>query len=380
MPHKRKFTESLQQGLKTRQESGLLRTLQNNSGLDFTSNDYLGYSQSSDLKEAVRQAVTEFGVGCGASRLLRGNHPFIEEAERCLAQFSHRERALLFSSGFSANIGLLKALTTSADLILSDELNHASIIDGIKLAPASKKIFRHQDFRHLKALLESETYERAFIITESVFSMDGDLTDLTTLCEIAQEFEAQVIVDEAHATGIFGKNGSGRVEELGLENQVLCTMHTGGKALGVGGAWIASDAAVINHLVNHSRSFVFSTAPIPALVAGLQAAAKKRMSDGESAPRLLELATNFRNQLRNAKLNILESESHIIPVVIGTNAAVLAVASALQEDGFDIRAVRPPTVPEGTGRLRITLNSTLHSSDLERLAQKIELHVRKLEK
>ena len=144
MPHKRKFTESLQQGLNARQESGLLRTLQNNSGLDFTSNDYLGYSQCPDLKEAVRQAVTEFGVGCGASRLLRGNHPFIEEAERCLAQFSNRERALLFSSGFSANIGLLKALTTSADLILSDELNHASIIDGIKLAPASKKVFRHQ--------------------------------------------------------------------------------------------------------------------------------------------------------------------------------------------------------------------------------------------
>ena len=255
MPHKRKFIDSLAQGLQTRSESGLLRTLQTNSGLDFTSNDYLGYSQCSDLKQAVQEAVVEFGVGCGASRLLRGNHPFIEQAEACLAQFSNRERALLFSSGFAANIGLLKALTTPADLILSDELNHASIIDGIKLAPASKKIFRHQDFSHLKTLLESETYERAFIITESIFSMDGDLTDLKTLCHIAEQFGAQVVVDEAHATGIYGNNGSGRVEELGLENQVLCTMHTGGKALGVGGAWIASDAAVIAHLVHHSRLF-----------------------------------------------------------------------------------------------------------------------------
>ena len=210
--------------------------------------------------------------------------------------------------------------------------------------------------------------------------MDGDLTDLKTLCHIAEQFGAQVVVDEAHATGIYGNNGSGRVEELGLENQVLCTMHTGGKALGVGGAWIASDAAVIDHLVNHSRSFVFSTAPIPALVAGLHAAAKKRMADKESAPRLLQLATSFRNQLRKAELNILESESHIVPVVVGTNAAVLRVASALQEDGFDIRAVRPPTVPEGTGRLRITLRSTLNSSHLERLAQRIQLHLRKLEK
>ena len=238
-----RFVQELRSGLTQREEAGLLRSLVSPRGVDLTSNDCLGYSQAPDLKTAAQEAVERFGTGSGASRLLRGNPPFLEEAEQELARFSGREAALLFSSGFAANLGLFKALTSSDDLLLSDELNHASIIDGLRLAPAQRCVFRHQDLSHLETLLRERSFHRAFIVTESLFSMDGDLTDLVALCQLAKRYGAMVIVDEAHATGVFGPNGSGQVEALGLEREVLCTLHTGGKALGVGGAWVAGDAS-----------------------------------------------------------------------------------------------------------------------------------------
>ena len=370
------FVWGLQSGLTQREEAGLLRSLVSPEGIDLTSNDCLGYSQAPDLKAAVQEAVERFGTGSGASRLLRGNHPFLEEAERELADFSQREAALLFSSGFAANVGLFKALTSSDDLLLSDELNHASIIDGLRLAPAKRCVFRHQDLSHLETLLQERSFHRAFIVTESLFSMDGDLTDLVALCHLARRYGAMVIVDEAHATGVFGPKGSGQVEAFGLEREVLCTLHTGGKALGVGGAWIAGDATLISHLVNHARSFVYSTAPIPALAAGLQAAARKRRSDGAPAEALLKRARWFRGQLKERGFDILRSESHIIPIVLGDNERALQIASALQADGFDVRAVRPPTVPEGSARLRITLRASLDTTTLERFLKRLNVHHR----
>ena len=378
MPHKSNFIENIEKDLALREKKGLLRSLEGTSGVDFTSNDYLNYRQSADLKQAAQNAIHTFGVGSGASRLLRGNHCFIEKAEAYLADFSKREAALLFSSGFAANIGIIKALTGPGDLILSDELNHASLIDGIKLSSASKKVFRHQDFKHLSHILESEDYERAFIVTESVFSMDGDLTDLQRLAAIAKSYNAQLIVDEAHATGIYGANGSGRVEELGLTQEVLCTMHTGGKALGVGGAWIASDAPIISHMINHARSFVFSTAPVPALVAGLHAAAQKRRADTSSPAKVLQLAANLRSGLQQAGFNTLESKSQIVPVLLGTTQAVLSMASALQKDGLDVRAIRPPTVPNNTSRLRIALRSDLDILQVEHLINRLKHHAERL--
>ncbi|MED5464759.1 MAG: 8-amino-7-oxononanoate synthase [Myxococcota bacterium] len=369
-----RFVQELQSGLNQREAAGLLRSLVSPEGVDLTSNDCLGYSQAPDLKSAVQQAVERFGSGSGASRLLRGNHPFLQEAEQELASFSQREAALLFSSGFAANVGLFKALTSSDDLLLSDELNHASIIDGMRLAPAKRAVFRHQDLSHLETLLREQTFHRAFIVTESLFSMDGDLTDLVALCHLAKRYEAMVIVDEAHATGVFGTRGSGLVEALGLEQEVLCTLHTGGKALGVGGAWIAGDAPLIRHLVNHARSFVYSTAPIRALACGLQAAVRTRRAEAAPAKALLERARWFRGQLKERGFEILRSESHIIPVVLGDNERALQIASALQADGFDVRAVRPPTVAEGSARLRITLRTSLNLTTLERFLERLSVH------
>ena len=368
--------EELRTDLESRKQAGLLRTLITPSGLDLTSNDYLDYRTAPELLAGAMEAAARFGTGAGASRLLRGHSDFIGATEADLADFSGREAALLYSSGFAANIGLMGAIAGPEDRIFSDELNHASLIDGIKLSKAACSIFRHQDLTHLASLLARPSTGRRFIVTESLFSMDGDLTDLVALCELARKHHAMVVVDEAHSTGIYGKRGSGRVEALGLAPEVLCTMHTGGKALGVGGAWIAGDHHLIEHLVNHSRSFIYSTAPVPPLVGALRAAVQKRSTSPESAEHLLDTATWFRSLLRENNLDILNTESQIIPVMIGDSERATEIATSLQEEGFDVRAVRPPTVPAGTSRLRLTLRCSLNRDDLIELQRCLTRHLR----
>lgn len=367
----RALVSDLHSSLLQRERGGLLRTLVTPTGLDLTSNDYLDYRRSPELVTGASEAAAQFGAGAGASRLLRGQSDFIEATERELAAFSGREAALLYSSGFAGNIGLIGALAGPEDHVFSDALNHASLIDGIRLSGAPCSVFRHQDFRHLRQLLTASGGRRRLIITESLFSMDGDLTDLSALARLAEEHQAVLIVDEAHSTGIYGERGSGRVEALGLERDVLCTLHTGGKALGVGGAWVAGDQPLIDHLVNHSRSFIYSTAPVPPLVGALRAAVKKRRESPGPARELLLKAAWFRDLLRANDLNILTTESQVIPVMIGESERAVRVASALAEQGFDVRAVRPPTVPPGTARLRLTLRSSLRRADLARLQRSL---------
>jgi 8-amino-7-oxononanoate synthase len=363
----RALVSHLHSSLLQREREGLLRTLVTPTGLDLTSNDYLDYRRCPELVTGASEAATEFGAGAGASRLLRGQSDFIATTERELAAFSGREAALLYSSGFAGNIGLIGALAGPEDQIFSDALNHASLIDGIRLAGAPCSVFRHQDFEHLRELLTTSGGRRRLIITESLFSMDGDLTDLRALATLAEEHQAVLIVDEAHSTGIYGERGSGRVEALGLEKDVLCTLHTGGKALGTGGAWVAGDQPLIDHLVNHSRSFIYSTAPVPPLVGALRAAVRKRAADPKPARELLLKAAWFRDLLRANDLNILNTESQVIPVMIGESDVAVRIATDLAEQGFDVRAVRPPTVPPGTARLRLTLRSSLQRADLARL-------------
>ncbi|MEC9465237.1 MAG: 8-amino-7-oxononanoate synthase [Myxococcota bacterium] len=372
-----RFAQELDERLTQRRDDALLRTLVPASGIDFTSNDYLDLRTHPALAEAIYESTRSHGTGSGASRLLRGNHPVHTEVERALATFSSRESALLFSTGFSLNTGLLPALTSRDDVIFSDSLNHASIIDGIRLSAAQCAIFEHQNFNHLATKIrDTPCRGKRFIVTESLFSMDGDLTDLEALCALAEEYEALLIVDEAHATGLYGHLGAGRVQQLGLEERVLASIHTGGKALGVGGAWVASSAPVISYLVNFCRSFIYSTAPIPALAGALNRAIQLRGDLQTQADHLQELAAHFRQQLNAHEVDTLTSASQIIPVMLGSNERALFVAEALRGDGFDIRAIRPPTVAPGSARLRITLRASMSYTLIDQLADRIIHHIK----
>ena len=363
------YRAALEAGLEARRKAGLLRAPSLPEGVDLNSNDYLGFATDPELAARVAEAVRSLGAGAGASRLLRGHLKIHEKAEARLAEFCGRPRALLFSSGYAANTGLIPALAGREDTLCCDELLHASLIDGARLSRARRVIFPHQDLNALEAELRASPHGRAFILTESLYSMDGDLTDLEALCDLAQRHGALLIVDEAHATGLYGERGSGRVEALGLGERVLCTTHTGGKALGVAGAWVAADAAVIAHLVNHARSFIFSTAMMPAMAAGLIASLNRLAADRSPVEAVHRKAAALRSRLRATGIDLLRSESQILPIVLGGNERALGVGAALRRQGFDVRAVRPPSVPEGTARLRVTVRAPLQDSEIERFVE-----------
>ena len=357
--------------LRGREAAGLLRHLSLPGGLDLCSSDYLGYAQDADLRAQVAAAVTREGLGAGSARLLRGHLSLHAEVEAQLAAFCGREAALLFSSGFSANVGLLPALCREGDLILSDSLNHASLIDGMRLSKARRVVYPHADLGALERALQLPRSGRAWVVTESVFSMDGDLSDLKGICDLAERHGALVLVDEAHATGLYGARGSGLVEALGLSERVACTLHTGGKALGSGGAWIAGDRVLIDSLVNHCRSFVFSTAVVPAIAAALCAAASRLPHERSRVAELHAKAAWLRDHLRQGGLDLGASASCIVPVLLGDAHKAVDIAARLQADGFDVRAVRPPTVPEGTSRLRLTVRAPVAQTELLRAADRL---------
>ena len=344
------------------------------AGIDVTSNDYLGYAQDPELAEATAQIVRAHGAGSGAARLLRGHFDLHARAEAALAAFSQQSAALLFSSGWSANTGLWPALVGSDDLVLSHSANHASIIDGLRLSKARRAVWT--DLAELRAQLHAPRTGQVFIAVESVQSMSGQLTDLTAICQLAAAHDALVVVDEAHATGLYGSHGAGRVSELGLQQQVVCTLHTGGKALGVGGAWVAGPQALILHLINHARSFIYSTAAPPAVAGGLMAALLRLQRDAEVVARLHRQAAALRTRLTDAGLDLDGSTSCIVPVVLGTPERALKVAEQLRTDGYDVRAVRPPTVPQGTSRLRLVARAPLLADELDRLADRVIAHTR----
>jgi 8-amino-7-oxononanoate synthase len=359
-------------------EAGLLRRMRLPQGIDLVSNDYLGLAEHPYLAETMRAAVAELPAGSGGSRLLRGHHRAFESIEARLAAFSGTESALLFGSGYAANIGLLQAIVSSDDLILSDERNHASIIDGIRLTKASTVIYPHQDLDALDTALTKPRAGNAVIVTESVFSMDGDLTPLAQVCEIADRRGAVVVVDEAHATGLYGARGSGRVEELDLRARIAATIHTGGKALGSGGAWVAGSQRLRDVMVNRSRSFIFSTAPIPVLTAALGAGLDIVAREPERRREVQRKSTMLRRALNEAGVHSVELQHDspscngpIVPIIAGSNEAALALQSALMAAGFDVRAVRPPSVAPGTARLRVTVRFPTRDDDLLRFASEV---------
>jgi 8-amino-7-oxononanoate synthase len=347
---------------------GLLRTLRSPAGVDLSSNDYLNLSQDPRVAAAFRAGVLREGVGSTGSRLLRGERDCFQAVERRFARFKGTERALYFSTGYLANIAVLTALTDSGDVIFSDVLNHASLIDGMRLSRARRVLFRHSDVDHLSTLIQDEPCDGIrFVVIETLFSMNGDLAPLAALATLCHAHNAVLIADEAHAVGVYGARGTGLLEQAVMADDLVClSVNAAGKGLGVSGAFVAGPGWAIECLVQRARPFVFSTAPTPALADAIEASLTIVEGEPEHRVRLLDRAAFVRRRLLDEGLPVSAATSQIVPIIVGDNGRAVAIADALQADGFDVRAIRPPTVAEGTSRLRVSINAALSEETLER--------------
>lgn len=351
---------SLSSSLRKRKDDNALRSLSVNDRLiDLSSNDYLGFARSTELHEAIEAFVHEHGKsrnGSSGSRLLSGNTRFAEELEAYIAAYHHAEAALIFNSGYDANVGLFSCIAKKDDTILYDELIHASVHDGIRLNYAQAYRFRHNDVQHLEERLKAGK-GNLFVAVESVYSMDGDHAPLEAIAALCEKYNANLIVDEAHATGVFGADGGGRVNELGLEDKVFARVHTYGKALGVHGAAIVGSALLKEYLVNYSRAFIYTTAlPFHSLASIRCAYEQMQQKGSEEKKKLFTLVQLFKEKA-GGKLQLVESDSPIQCMIVPGNAEVKKAAKALQDAGFDIRPILSPTVPRGAERLRICLHA-----------------------
>lgn len=354
-----KQTSHLQQKLKIRKEIGTYRSLQTiDSKIDFWSNDYLGFARSEGLKTYIKSLSENASYGATGSRLISGNPTLIESLEQKVAQHHKAENALIFNSGYDANLGLFSCIATKEDTIFYDDLVHASIHDGLKLSRAQTISFLHNNLSDLEQKLAQKSTGNAFIAVESVYSMDGDIAPLKEFVILAEKYGAALIVDEAHSTGVFGKNGGGLVNTLGLEKRVFARVHTYGKAMGAHGAAILSSAILRNYLINYARSFIFTTAlPEHSLLAisGGYDWLKKHPELREK----LEKNISFFNEHAHAVFGdkLLVSETAIQGVIIPGNENAKRVATAAQKSGFAVKAIVFPTVPKGEERIRVCLHS-----------------------
>lgn len=369
--------ESLEHALRREFEelerNNLLRRLREPSGLDLCSNDYLGLAAHPVVARRMADAALSLGAGSTGSRLLRGERTVFSALERRFAAFKGTERALFFSSGYLANLGLLTALARPTDVVFSDERNHASLIDGIRLARAQCVIFPHNDPDRLAALIKTTPIpHRGFLVTESLFSMDGDVAPLGAYAAICRRHNLTLIVDEAHAVGVCGESGSGLLEYVDATGVPVISVNTAGKALGVCGAFVAGPGWAIEHLVQRARPFIFSTAPPPSLAAALDASLELVEAEPERRQRLAENVSCLAEALTKIGLPVARPASHIVPILLGSNARALGVALDLQARGFDARAIRPPTVPDGTARLRISVNVRLSARDIGRFVAALQ--------
>ena len=341
--------------------------------LVMASNDYLGFCYHPALQQAAQKALNTWGAGSGSSRLISGNTAIFRDLEKKIAQLKGTEDALVFSTGYMANMGLLTAVAEKDDVIYSDALNHASIIDGCRLSRAQVEIFPHRDTDALETLLKKrKQFRRRFIKTDGVFSMDGDLAPLPRLTELATAYSAQLIVDDAHGTGVLGSRGGGTAQHFGLEGKIAIIMGTMGKALGCFGAFVAGSSELREYLINRARTFIFTTALPPAVIASALAAIELIAKEPQKRQALWDNASFFRKGLQDIGFNILESTTQIIPVFVGDSHMAMRLSNDLMEEGLFIQAIRPPTVPEGAARLRITVMATHSKKDLTRALEILE--------
>jgi 8-amino-7-oxononanoate synthase len=331
------------------------------------SNNYLGLADHPRVREAAADAAMQLGVGAGASRLVSGTMTIHRELEQRLASFEGSEACLLLGSGYLANLGTIGALAGPGDTIFSDELNHASIIDGCRASRADVVVYRHLDTDHLeRCLRQHDGKGRRVIVSDSVFSMDGDVAPIARIVELAQAYDARTIVDEAHATGALGEGGRGAVAQAGLQGKVDVLIGTLGKALGSYGAYACASEEMVRLLINTARPLIFSTAPSPPSVAGALAALELLEAEPERVSHLHEAARTLRGALAERGFAVEQSEMHIVPLVVGDSEAATGLCQAVLERGVFAQAIRPPTVAEGTSRLRL---ATMASHDTTELCQ-----------
>jgi glycine C-acetyltransferase/8-amino-7-oxononanoate synthase len=353
-------------------------TLDGKQVLLLCSNDYLGLANHPKVRGAAAEAAMRWGAGAGASRLISGNMQPHSRLEKRLAAFKGYESALLFGSGYLANTGTIAALAGEGEVVFSDELNHASIIDGCRLSRAETFVYRHGDVEHLSWGLRKAGRRAALIVTDGVFSMDGDVAPLPQLLELARRHRCRLMVDEAHATGAIGPGGRGSVAAAGLSGEVDVVMGTLGKALGSYGAYVCANRETTDYLLNCARSFVFSTALPPSVAAAGLAALELLESQPERVERLAANAVTLREALIDEGLAVGSSETQVVPVAVGEAEATMQLSERILERGVFAQGIRPPTVPAGSSRLRFTVMSTHRREELERAAKLVGSAAREL--
>lgn len=337
--------------------------------LSFCSNDYLGLANHPRLTGALQQGAAQWGAGAGAAHLVSGHFSPHEQLEVELAAFAGKPAALLFSTGYMANLGVVQALAGRGDTVFADRLNHASLNDAMMLSRAHVRRYRHGDTAQLDALLSQTKVGRKLICTDAVFSMDGDMALLSELLALCEKHDAWLLVDDAHGFGVLGRQGSGSLSHFGLDSPRIIYMATLGKAAGVFGAFVAAEPVVIDTLVNGARSYVYTTATPPALSVALLQSLQLILEGDERRAHLKNLIAQLREGLEGLPWKLMPSGTAIQPLLVGDNLAALELSMKLREKGIWVAAIRPPTVPDGTARLRITLSAAHSASDVSRLLE-----------
>ena len=371
---------ALQQELDQRAAQGLLRrrrtlataqsphiVVDGEDYLSFSSNDYLGLANHPQLVAALQQGAQRWGVGAGAAHLVSGHFTPHHELEQRLAAFVGKPAALLFSTGFMANLGVVQALVGKGDTVFADKLNHASLNDAMLLSRAEMKRYRHGDMAHLTQFLEQVEAGRKLIITDAVFSMDGDIAPLAQMLALCEKHDAWLLVDDAHGFGVLGVQGRGALSHFGIASPRIIYMGTLGKAAGVFGAFVAAEQVVIDALVNHARSYVYTTATPPALSVALLESLRLIEQGAGLRAHLQVLIKQLRDGVQDLPWQLMPSDTAIHPLLIGDNHQALQLSEGLRARGIWVAAIRPPTVPQGTARLRITLSAAHTTQDVERL-------------
>ncbi len=370
----------LQADLEKRQTLGLMRqrrlldspqaehiTANGQAFLSFCSNDYLGLANDGALVAALQQAAAEAGVGSGASNLITGHHRYHEQLEQALAAFVGKPAALLFSTGYMANIGVVSALMGRDDAVFSDKLNHACLNDGAFLSRATHHRFPHNDVAALEKLLQASTARHKLVTADAVFSMDGDLAPLADYLALCERYDAYLYVDDAHGFGVLGPQGRGSLRHLGLQSPRLIMMGTLGKAAGVAGAFVAAEQVVIDYLIQHANSYIYTTPAPPPLSAALLASLHEIETGDTRRKQLFDMIALLKSELSLTRWQLQPSETAIQPLIVGDNHEALALSKYLQERGILVPAIRPPTVPVNTARLRISLSAAHREADVRAL-------------
>lgn len=342
--------------------------LNGKSVINLSSNNYLGLASHPRLKKAAIDATNKYGVGSGSVRTIIGNQDVLEELETLLAEFKEEEAVTCFQSGLNCNIGAIQAIAQKGDLIISDELNHASIIDGVRLSRADKRVYKHNDMQHLEEILKADrsNYNNVLIITDGVFSMDGDLAKLPEIVELAKKYNALTYVDDAHGSGVLGRSGRGTVDHFGLHGEVDFIIGTLSKAIGVIGGYVASKKIIKEWLLHRGRPLLFSTALPPAATAATIEAVKILMETEEYTKKLWDNANYFKGKLKALGFDIGKSETPITPVMVGEEAKTMEFSKKLLENGVFVSAIVFPTVQKGMGRLRCMLSAAHTLEDLDK--------------